>query len=37
MASGPPPLPEPPIKRPLHLIWGAPVARRESDQPADET
>ena len=37
MAAGPPPLPEPPIKRPLHLIWGVPVARPESDPAADET
>jgi hypothetical protein len=25
MAAGPPALPEPPVRRPLHLIWGRPI------------
>jgi hypothetical protein len=31
MAATPPALPEPPIKRPLHLIWGAPVWHTAGD------
>jgi hypothetical protein len=31
MAAMPPALPEPPIKRPLHLIWGPPVWRPAGD------
>jgi len=34
MASGPPATPEPPIKRPLHLIWGRPQPRPSADPPA---
>ena len=27
LAASPPLVPEPPIKRPLHLIWGVPIRR----------
>jgi hypothetical protein len=31
MAALPPAVSEPPIKRPLHLIWGAPIRRPASE------
>jgi len=31
MAAVPPVLPEPPVRRPLHLIWGRPIARPRGD------
>ena len=31
LASWPPVVQEPPIKRPLHLIWGVPVRRSPGD------
>jgi hypothetical protein len=37
IASGAPPTPEQPIKRPLHLIWGAPVARPASQTEPEQT
>jgi hypothetical protein len=31
MAAGPPMLPEPAVRPPLHLIWGRPIARPRGD------
>ena len=31
MAAAPPMLPEPPVRRPLHLIWGRPIGRPARD------
>ena len=36
MASLPPIVQEPPIKRPLHLIWGVPTRRSPVDQESSE-
>jgi len=35
MTSLPPVTQDPPVRRPLHLIWGTPVRRSAEDAPAD--